>query len=300
MFSGKGGVGKTTCASAKAVSLASAGSKTLIFSTDPAHSLSDMFEQTIGNSPTPIQSVPHLFAMELNAEEILSEFKDIYKEDIFDLLVNITYLEEEDIASLFHLSFPGLDEVMGLKKIIDFLDKDGAYEYYVWDTAPTGHTLRLLCLPELFDEWVKALALMQLRYQQVIFRLARKNRSADDDFLFYIKKMIRQVKKYLIDPTKTQFILVTIPEGLAVEETKRMINTLQQRGISINSLIINQVMLDNTSCSYCLSRQELQKKYIRQLEKFFYGKKIIMVSAWPEEIKGVANLKKITAIFERG
>lgn len=301
MFSGKGGVGKTTCASAQALSFALAGHKTLIFSTDPAHSLSDMFRQEIGNLPTPIKTVPLLYAMELNAEEILSEFKEAYKEDIISLLVKVTYLDEGDVASLFRLSFPGLDEVMGLKKICDFLEKDHEFTYYVWDTAPTGHTLRLLALPELFDEWVKVFALMQWRYQEVFSRLNRKSQSGqDDDFLFNMKRMIRKVNKHIVDAEKTQIVPVTIPEGLAVEETKRLNKSLLERGIGMRSLIINQVMPDSADCSFCQARQNLQREYIKQLEKAFFGKKIIKIPAWPGEVKGVEDLKKLTEFFERG
>ena len=175
LFGGKGGVGKTTMSAASAIRF-SQDQKTLIFTTDPAPSLADSFGQEIGNEPTAIKSIKNLFAMELDAKKVLKEFKEEYGEDILDILQQGTYLANEETEEMFNLDIPGLDEVMGLKKITDFMESK-EYDLYIVDTAPTGHTLRLLTLPELLDNWIKFLAKTRWRYHYMIKRISGRERT---------------------------------------------------------------------------------------------------------------------------
>ena len=147
LFGGKGGVGKTTMAVATALELAR-DQKVLLFTTDPAPSLADSFGQAIGNEPTAVVGTRNLFAMEMDAGKALAEFKEQYGGEILDILQQGTYLADEETEEILHLDIPGLDEVMSLKKIIDFME-NADYQLYIVDTAPTGHTLRLLMVPEL-------------------------------------------------------------------------------------------------------------------------------------------------------
>ncbi len=144
MFGGKGGVGKTTMAAAASLQFAKEYSKKgkegkiLIFTTDPAPSLADSFDQKIGNEPTAIRGVKNLFAMEIDAKKVLGEFKEEYGEDILDILQQGTYLSDVETEEIFSLDIPGLDEVMGLKK-----------SPILWRAANTNFTSLTLLLPDI-------------------------------------------------------------------------------------------------------------------------------------------------------
>ncbi|MBU3979057.1 ArsA family ATPase, partial [Patescibacteria group bacterium] len=196
MFGGKGGVGKTTMASAAALELAKEN-KVLLFTTDPAPSLSDSFGQAIGNEPTAVAGTKNLFAMEIDARKVLEEFKKEYGSEILDILQQGTYLANEETEELFRLDIPGLDEVMSLKKITDFMENSD-YQQYIVDTAPTGHTLRLLMLPELLDNWIKFLAGLRWKYHAMVRQFAREQRTdKTDEFILEMKKTVKKVKALL-------------------------------------------------------------------------------------------------------
>lgn len=159
IFGGKGGVGKTSCAIATALSL-SENFKTLLISTDPAHSVSDCLEQHIGFKVREVLGVDNLSAIEVVADEALLRFKTEHQNELKKFLETSTNLDNEDINEMLTLSIPGIDEVMSFKTIIDFIE-EGNYEKYVVDTAPTGHALRLISSPKLLDEWIKMAAMMR-------------------------------------------------------------------------------------------------------------------------------------------
>jgi len=174
LFGGKGGVGKTTMAAASAIKFARKypKKKILIFTTDPAPSLADSFDQKLANEPAQIKGFDNLWALEIDASKEIKKFREKYGEDVLDILQKGTYLSEEETEEIFSLDIPGLDEVMGLKKITDFMDSSD-YDLYILDTAPTGHTLRLLALPELLDDWIKTLASLRWKYHYMVHRLSR-------------------------------------------------------------------------------------------------------------------------------
>ena len=148
MFGGKGGVGKTSMSAATSLRFADdfakrrVNEKILIFTTDPAPSLADSFGQKIGSEPTAIEGVKNLFAMEIDAKKVLEEFKKEYGEDILDILQQGTYLADEEAEEIFSLDIPGLDEVMGLKKITDFMESK-EYGSTLWIPPDRPHACPL-------------------------------------------------------------------------------------------------------------------------------------------------------------
>lgn len=148
IFGGKGGVGKTSCAIATALALAE-NFKTLLISTDPAHSVSDCLDQHIGFKVVKVNHTAKLWAIEVVADEALSEFKTEHKSELKKLLETSTNLDNTDIDEMLALSIPGIDEVMSFKTIIDFIE-EGQFEKYVVDTAPTGHCAEVNHLAEAF------------------------------------------------------------------------------------------------------------------------------------------------------
>lgn len=333
MFGGKGGVGKTSMAAATALHFAKERArrrkdeKILIFTTDPAPSLADSFGQKIGNEPTAIQGAKNLFAMEIDAKKVLEEFKQEYGDDIVGILQQGTYLADEEAEEIFSLDIPGLDEVMGLKKITDFMDPvrslaraEGAspkdlgeatsngvesqeYGLYIVDTAPTGHTLRLLTLPELLDDWIKFLASLRWKYHAMVRQFARKERvEKADEFLLAMKRTVKKVKELLQDEKRTEFVVVTIAESMGVRETEDLIETLEQFRIPSRHIIINNIFpafaeatagRPKEASAFAKIKRKNQEKYIDEIKKKFGTHVIMEVLLQADEIQGIKSLESL-------
>lgn len=297
LFGGKGGVGKTSCASACALKLAESGRKTLLFSTDPAHSLSNAWDQEFGNTPTAVKGVKNLRALEIEAEQVMEEFKKEYGEELTQLFATSTYLDEEDIGSVLSLPVPGMDEIMGLKKIMDFMEKK-EYDVYVADTAPTGHTLRLLAMPEIIDQWIIAAAQMRWKYRYMVSRFSGKEFEDEvDRFLLDLKKAVKRVKAHLMDAERTEFVVVTNPEAMVVLQTKDLVRELKQNAIPSHHLIINNLAPKN-ECKFCQGRREGQRRYVREIRQEFSEYEITEVAQQPQEIRKKEKLEELAqALF---
>ena len=291
IFGGKGGVGKTSCAIATSLAL-SEHYKTLLISTDPAHSLSDCLEQSIGFKVVKINGVPQLSAIEVVADEALAGFKTEHQGQLKKLLETSTNLDNEDIDQMLSLSIPGIDEVMSFKTIIDFIEV-GDYDKYVVDTAPTGHALRLISSPKLLDEWIKVAAKMRWKYRFMITSFSGSYQpDAVDTFLINLKKTVKRIENLLRDKTKCEFIPVCIPEAMAIMETERLLTDLKGSGIIPGQIIINNVMISD-GCDFCKRRISGQAPYRQEINKLFCHLNKIEVPMFAEEIKGLATLKDL-------
>jgi len=293
LFGGKGGVGKTTCASSAGLYLAKEGFKTLVISTDPAHSLSDSLGQKIGDQIKGVEGVKNLSVLEVNAQKALSQFKVKYEAQIKKIFDTSTYLDQEDIDSIFALPIPGIDEVMGFKTIVDLIE-EAKFDKYIVDTAPTGHALRLLTLPELLDEWIKVLAKMRWKYRYMVESFSGKyNPDEGDDFLVEMKKTVKKIEGLLKDQNKCEFIAVTIPEDMAILETERLINNLNKYGIKVRQLAVNNV-LELRDCEFCRERSKAQEEYVKQIRRKFSNLKTTIIPLQPREVKGIEALDKFS------
>jgi arsenite-transporting ATPase len=289
IFGGKGGVGKTSCAIATALAL-SENYKTLLISTDPAHSVSDSLEQEIGFNVVKVNGNYNLDAIEVVAEEALSIFKTEHYSELKKLFDTSTNLDNDDIEEMLTLSIPGIDEVMILKTITDFIE-EGKYEKYVVDTAPTGHVLRLISYPKLLDEWIKVAARMRWKYRYMVTSFSGSYQQDEvDAFLFSMKKTIKRIENLLRDITRCEFIPVCIPEAMAIMETGRLLGDLDKFGINVKQIIVNNVMPFH-DCEFCRKRKAGQKQYLDEIyEKYSIINKV-EVQKFSEEIKGMDTLK---------
>ncbi|MCG2717509.1 MAG: ArsA family ATPase, partial [Nanoarchaeota archaeon] len=287
LFGGKGGTGKTTLAAATALQAAKQGKKVLVFSTDPVLSLSDSFDKKIGDKVTKITE--NVDALEIDAESLLEQFKE-ENGDIFREIINEgTYLDDEDINNFAKLSLPGMDEVMALIKIMDFLD-EAEYDMYILDTAPTGHTMRLLTLPALMSKWVDVLA--EMHGKKKLLMKTFTGRTVDDRSDKFLKKMrqdIKRVMSALTDSGKTQFTMITIPEALGVYETKRFMQMLEHNNIPVGSIMVNMVIPVN-KCDYCITRRKQQQGYVKELKGAFSNYNVKEIPLFPHELKGLKDL----------
>ena len=291
IFGGKGGVGKTSFAVATALKL-SEQFKTLLISTDPAHSVSDCLEQEIGFRVVKINGNENLSAIEIVAEEALQQFKVDNSDQLKGLLSTSTNLDNDDIDEMLRLTIPGIDEIMSFKAIIDFIDK-GEYEKYVVDTAPTGHALRLISSPKILDQWIKVAAQMRWKYRYMVTSFSGSYKQDDvDAMLFNLKKTVKKIDGLLINQNVCEFIPVCIPESMAILETKRLLITLKESGIIPKQLIVNNVMLSD-DCDFCKKRIESQQKHLQNISISFPHLQCIEVPLFPTEMKGVEHLEQL-------
>jgi arsenite/tail-anchored protein-transporting ATPase len=293
LFGGKGGVGKTTMAVATAIELAKTH-KVLLFTTDPAPSLADSFGQTIGSEPTNVKCMPNLFAMEIDASKVLKEFQEEYGSAILELLQQGTYLADDETEELFQLEIPGLDEVMSFKKIMDFMES-ADYEIYLVDTAPTGHTLRLLMLPDLLDNWIKFLGTLRWKYHTMVRHFAQRESVEDaDKFLVEMKKTVKKVHALLQNAEKTEFVVVTIAEKMAVSETQALIHSLEKMHIPSQHIVINNIFPQEEG-DFMKQRRLFQEKYIQKMKEIFSQHIITEIVLQPTEVQGIVSLQTLGA-----
>ena len=300
LLGGKGGVGKTSMASATALHIAGQNpqKKVLVFSTDPAHSLSDSFGCPVGNKITAINACGNLYALEIDATQLVENFKDEYREgieEIFDSFVgdkaNIVF-DREVMTELISLSPPGLDEIMALKKIMEFSD-DEKYDLYVLDTSPTGHLLRFLELPSLVRDWLRTTFKLLLKYKEVV----GLNKTAQE--LLSLSKSIKRIQKTLTDPEKCEFVAITIPEAMGIAETERLLSTLKRLEISCRHVALN-MLIPPTKCGFCTRKREEQQEYVQEALRKFSDYLVSEIPLFPHEIKGIDSLTELSEVmYER-
>ncbi len=295
LFGGKGGVGKTSCAIAAGIELSKA-SKTLIISTDPAHSISDCLEQKIGNRIQPIQGVENLSAIEIIADEAFREFKEEHDKEIKSFLDTSTNLDDEDIDILLDLSIPCIDEIMSFIKIISYIEK-GMFKKYVVDTAPTGHALRLISSPKLLDQLIKVIVKMRWKYRYMISRFSGSSQQDDmDTLLLNLKKTVKKIERLLCDSARSEFIPVCIPESMAILETKRLISALNTYNVKVRQMIVNNV-IESEGCSFCKEKKKSQLKYMEQIGSYYNDLNRVVIPLFPSEITGIEKLNQLRILL---
>ena len=298
IFGGKGGSGKTTSCAATAVHFSQGydNKRILIVSTDPAHSLGDSFDCSIGNKIIPVPSVKNIWAIEIDAAKMLEEFNAKHGTIIKKLADRGTYFDTKDINDIFSLSLPGLDEIMAIIRIADIL-KSGDYDLIVLDTAPTGHTINLLALPEQLVRWIQVMDLMQEKHRYLSKQFAGRYVKDDaDEFLETMSKDVERVKSLLKNSQTTEFIPVTIPEPMSISETERLLKALRRFRIPVRSIIINRLMGEG-ECVFCSSKRREQQGFLAEMDGKFAGYNLVKMPLFPHEIRGVGSLREFAGIL---
>ena len=297
-FGGKGGVGKTTSAAAFALerlnSLTprSGEGGTLLVSTDPAHSLGDALGVALGATPKRIR--PSLDAVELDAPRAFARWLKEHRRPLGEILEHGTWLDREDVDALLGLSIPGVDELIGILEI-DRLASLHAYDRIVVDTAPTGHTLRLLAAPETVAAVAEALGELQHEHRLIREQLARVGRpEAADRLIAALAEQARDTAARLRDPKRTRFTWVTLPEELSVAETTDAIAALERTGIRVAEIVINRVLPAGPPCPLCDRRRAQQRASIATVRKRVGQGRVIRVI--PETIKEPRGVKALASL----
>lgn len=255
-FSGKGGVGKTSMACTTAVRSADEGKRTLIVTTDPASNLADVFEQPIGHKVTPIEGVANLWAMEIDPDRATEEYKDRALAPIRAAFPPqmVQVIEEQ-------MNGPCTAEVAAFDRFTDFLEIDPesnqSFDMVIFDTAPTGHTLRLIELP---IEWSRSIAESAQSSGQTCIGPAAAIQDA--------KLKYERAVTLMRDPAHTRFIFVLHPEATSIKETQRAIHELQKLGIQTHELIVNGILPASEAANALYApRIEMQSRYRAQIER---------------------------------
>jgi arsenite-transporting ATPase len=299
MIGGKGGVGKTTCASAIALHFSLQGKKTLIISSDPTPSLSDIFEMEIGDQETPIQNAKALYGIEISSEGVLKKWKDRFGPEIYEVVSSFTSLDYDFVDYIG--GAPGIEEEYMLNYILELVES-AQYDLVVWDTAPAGHTLRLLHLPQIFLKHLEAATKFYMNLYSYFEKLKdnvklKKGKRSLLEIINGWQDLAEKVVNFIRDPEKSDFIIVTIPEALGVRQTERIIKDFDEYQLKVNHLIINYV-IQEADCNFHKIRKEMQQNYIQILEKQYSSRiGLIELPLMPQEVKGVERIKRISEIL---
>lgn len=283
-FSGKGGVGKTSMACTTGVYNADKNLKTLIVTTDPAANLSDVFEQEIGHKITKINNIENLYAMEIDPDEATKEYKE-------NLLAPMREIFNEEMIKIAdeQLSGPCTEEMASFDRFIDFMEID-EYDVIIFDTAPTGHIIRLLELP---IDWSKHIEESAQGSGQTCMGPVSMIQDSKDKFDRAIAK--------LRDTSQTDFIFVMQPEQTSLDETLRASNELKELGISTTKVIINGfIPQDEAITPFFKSRYEMQKSYLEKARKIFECCPIDTMELFDSELKGVDRFRVSASILFDG
>ena len=312
LFGGKGGVGKTTTSTATAVHLADCGFKVLLVSSDPAHSTSDSLDCEIGTEPTPIEGVNGLYGLEMDPESKLSSILPKLGNMVdgmnsggglqglggLGMMFDSGAKEEmEEIKSEVKTSemiLPGLDEALAFDELLKHVE-DPNWDVIVFDTAPTGHTLRFLSLPEIIEAWSgRLIRLMRISGGIRSMLFGRKESQEMKEELERFRKRVLHVRRILSDPNITSFTLVTIPEKMGVNETLRAHQSLLEYKLPVSSCLVNRVTPEFDH-EFLQKRRNAELLRISELSKSLDGVEVSMMELLDEEVVGVANLRKVAA-----
>ena len=296
-FGGKGGVGKTTVSSAYAVKCARAGLRTLIVSTDPAHSTSDLFDQQFDDEPRPVEGVENLDAMEIDpeeeVEEHLMEIKRAMGDQVSPAMVNAIDIQLE----MAHQT-PGAYEAALFDRFIDVMRDSGEYDRVVFDTSPTGGTLRLLSLPEFLEGWIDRLMAKRKksldRYEMTAIGKNEPKRIKEGDPI--IARLTKRKERFEfageILEENAAFFLVLNPDELSIQESERAVEQLQTHGLNVAGLVVNKVTPEpdeeetGRGARYLRERCATESERIDRIRREFTVPVVAEIESRVEEVKG--------------
>lgn len=291
MFCGKGGVGKTTCASSTAVHYASNGYRTLLISTDPSPSLSDILEQDVMGEITSIPEVDNLEAVELDYSKVLDLWLEKFGDEVYEVISSFLPVGKEILDYI--AGAPGIDEEFALSYVYD-LYNEGTYDVIVWDTAPAGGTLSLLHIQETFYTHMRDAAKLYIRLKETLESLTGREKR---DPLRIIREWEILAKNVLdmVRNKNTTAYLVTIPEGLGVSQTERIWSDFNKFGINIGGVIVNNLIPPSSHVAEDLlkKRWEVQTGYMDIIEKQYSDTLLVKLPLQEYEVKGIKALKLI-------
>ncbi len=289
IFTGKGGVGKSSVAAAHAMKSAEEGLKTLLISTDMAHNLGDIFGKKLGK--TEVQVLPNLDIYEIDPEYVM---QNDFKEFMDYIGKMLSQADDIDTTGMM----PGMEELFSLLKISEIY-REGTYERIIVDCAPTGETLSMLKFPELLAWYMEKLfpigkvgVRLLAPFSKKLFHVEMPNKTAMNDIEKMFLKLM-ELQELLKDRDITSVRIVCTPEKMVVEETKRNYMYMNLYNFNVDGLYINRILPQDINNRFFDKWVEIQKEYIQCLKESFSALPIYEIPWYDEELKGEANIKRI-------
>lgn len=296
---GKGGVGKTTTSCSLAIQMAAHRKSVLLISTDPAHNLSDAFSQKFGKDARLVEGFTNLSAMEIDPNGSINDLIANAGEEAQDAMGQYGGVGNmmQDLA----FSIPGVDEAMSFAEVLKQV-KSLSYEVIIFDTAPTGHTLRFLQFPSVLEKALEKVSQLSTQFGPMLQNIigARGGLPGGASFDDLVQKLetlretIAEVNTQFKDPDMTTFVCVCIAEFLSLYETERMIQELAGYQIDTHCIVVNQLLFPEkgNDCKQCNARRKMQKKYLDQIEELYDEFNVVKMPLLTEEVRGSEKLKR--------
>ncbi|TCT23617.1 arsenite efflux ATP-binding protein ArsA [Melghiribacillus thermohalophilus] len=297
---GKGGVGKSTSSAALAMASAHAKQKTLLVSTDPAHNIGDIFQTDVGGDMTKITE--NLFALEIDSETETKKYLQTVKDHLKGM-VRSDMIDEVNRQIDTAGASPGASEAALFDRLVSIvLDEISDFDLIVFDTAPTGHTIRLLTLPELMGVWIDGMLERRRKTNEHYTQLLNDGDPVEDpvyEVLQARKEKFAKVRDILLDHKRTGYLFVLIPERLPIIETKNALKTMDQHHLHVDHLIVNKILPEKADGEFLAKRRELERSYLKQIREVFSDRTLIEVPLFEEDITDFEKLKTFSTYMTK-
>lgn len=294
LYTGKGGVGKTTLSAASAMACAAQGHRTLVISTDPAHSLSDSFDVQLTSEPTLISE--NLWAQEVNVLKDIQRYWGELQTSLSALLVTRGF---DNVVADELAVMPGMEEVCALLHV-DEKAESGDYDVIVLDCAPTGETIRLISMPDVIDWYLEHLFKVSIEnmgiFQPVIKTALNLPTQAISKAMGTLFSGVSRVQKRLLDPLQTSIRIVMTPEKMVYKEALRSFTYFSLFGYNVDQVMINRVVKNAEGSAFLEQKQALQAGYIEQATASFHPIPLREIPLFAGEIVGQENLKQVAEL----
>lgn len=299
---GKGGVGKSTTSAALAYNLSRIKKKVLLVSTDPAHNTGDLFHVKLEGKVTNIKD--HLDVLEIDSKQESNRYIETVKENIKGF-VKSTMIQEAfrqiDLAS----TTPGAEEAALFDRMSSIIMEEiYHYDAIIFDTAPTGHTIRLLTLPQLMGVWMDGLLERRRAVNEKNYNRWMDDGEKVEDPIYEVlqsrKRKFNKVREILLDRNQSEYLFVLNAERLPILETRKAIDTLKQHGIAVNTILINKLIPEEADGVFLQKRKENESHYLDEIQTVFAKEKKVLVPLLSSDISTFHDLSQFADLLKEG